>query len=101
MTITGSRALTIVSNHAVLRAVPELLGVVEEFAAANRKWQPKKGCADCNKASFFAPVETNALQALGSLSPDAVARLKAFLGKKELFLNLPQPGRPATVKELK
>ena len=101
MIITGNRALQLISNHGILGAVPELLAAVEAFAAANRKWQPKKGCPDCDKGTAFADVETEALQAFAGLPPDAVQRLRTFLGRNDLYVNLPQPGKSAVVRELK
>lgn len=102
MIITGQKALNLVSNHAILKAVPELLGPVEAFAAANRQWQPKKNCpGNCDKSQFFNSVETAALTAFSNLASDAVARLKTFLGQRELYVNVPRPGKSAVVKELK
>lgn len=101
MIITAKQALNLVSSHEIVKTIPELLNAVEAFASANRQWQPKKGCADCNKSSFFGSVEDKALQAIADLSPDAVDRLKKFIGRNDLYVNLPQPGKPAILKELK
>jgi hypothetical protein len=101
MIITAQKALNIVSNHAVVKKVPELLSAVELFAEADRAYRPKKGCGDCKKADFFSPVENKALEAIANLSPDAILRLKAFLGVKDLYLNPIVPGKQATLRELK
>lgn len=101
MIITAQKALNLVSSHAVLQKVPELLSPVEAFAQANKSWQPKKGCGDCKKSDFFSPVETVALEAIANLSSDAIIRLKDFLGAKNLYLNSANSGRDATLRELK
>lgn len=101
MIITAHKALNLVSNHAVIQKVPELLGPVEAYAEANRNWQPKKGCGDCKKSDFFSPVEKQALDAIANLNSDAILRLKDFLGTKTLYVNSSIAGKEATLKELK
>ena len=100
MIITSAKALTLVSSHAIVKVVPELLPAVEAFAEANRKWIPKQGCADCNKSTFFAGVEDVALKAIAGLAPDAVERLREFIGRRDLYINMPQPGKPTILKQL-
>ena len=101
MIITGSKALRIVSNHAVLQKVPELLVPVEAYVKAARTYEAKRNCKTCDRISFFSPVEEAALSAIAALPPDAVARLKEFLGAKDLFVNLNLPGQKAESRELK
>lgn len=100
MIITASRALTLVSSHAVLQKVPELLGAVEAWAEANRRFKPKQGCSDCKAADFFSPVEKKALEAIAGLSSDAVRRLKEYLNVKDLYVNSAVAGKEATLKRL-
>ena len=101
MIITGNQALKLVSSHSIVEAVPELLPAVEAFVQANKQWKPKQGCGDCSRGTFFDPVEKQALDAIASLSSEAVGRLKKHLGRRDLYVNVPQPGKPAIVKELK
>lgn len=101
MIVTANRALSLVSNHEILKKVPELLMEVEAYAEADRNWKPKKGCGDCKKIDFFGPVENRALEAIAKLSPDAILRLKEFVGAKNIYVSSPVPGKSATLKELK
>jgi hypothetical protein len=100
MIITGQKALKLVSNHSVVTAVPELLPAVEAYVQAAKQYSPKRKCANCDRASFFNPVETQALNTIAALQPDAAARLKKFLGQQELYVNLPQAGKVAILKQL-
>jgi hypothetical protein len=101
MIITANKALNLVSNHAVIQKVPELLDVVEAYVEANRQFKPKQGCGDCKKADFFAPVETKALAAIAALPSDAITRLKSFLGVTKLYINPASAGDQQGLKELK
>jgi hypothetical protein len=101
MIITASQALRIVSSHAVIKAVPELLEAVEAHVEANRQYQPKKGCNGCNKSDFFSPVEKKALAAIDGLSSDAVDRLKKYLNVSKLYINPPESGKNSNLRELK
>ena len=92
MIITSAKALRIVSNHEVLKAVPELLAAVESYVATDRKIQAKKDCAGCGHAKHFTEVEKTAVTAIRSLSKDAINRLKTFLNTEQLYLNVPKPG---------
>lgn len=100
MIITSQKALNLIANHAILQAVPELLGAVEAYRAADRQWTTKKDCKTCEKAKYFGPVEIAALNAIKSLPPEAVERLKKFTGEKEIYLNLPNPGKPGSIMRL-
>lgn len=101
MIITGKKALTIVSSHAVIiGGVQELLDVVEMYAQRRRDWNPKKKCGGCDEIAFFQGVETAALQKIEGLGPDPIARLKKFLGAKDLWINTATPGKPSSLKKL-
>ncbi len=102
MIITANKALKIVASHDVIRVggVVELLDAVELYAQYRRDWIPKKTCGGCNEVAFFAPVETKALEAIGALGPDAVAKLKKYLGCKDLWINPSTPGKSSELKKL-
>lgn len=101
MTITSAKALRLISNHEVVKFVPELLMAVEAYAAADREWNPRQKCPGCVKQAYFGPVEEKALAAIAGLSAAAVTRLKEFLGVKgPLYVNVPRPGQAADLKEL-
>ena len=100
MIVTSQKARRIVSSHAVLQQVPELLAAVEAHADAAKQLALHPNCPKCRQADFFGPVELQALQAIEALSPEAARRLMAFLGEKELYLYSTQPGKPPVTKQL-
>lgn len=100
MIITAQRAMSLVSNHAVIQAVPELLDAVEAYVAKERQWNPKKTCGNCDKISFFQPLEESTLRAIQGLSPDAIARLAKFMNAKDLYINAPSEGGQSKLKQL-
>ena len=100
MIISARKALSIVSNHAVIQAVPELLGLVEKVAQI-KKEVDKPGCGDCGSKNPFSEVELEALKAIASLNTSAIVRLKKFLGAKDLYVNPVESGADATLIELK
>ena len=101
MIISSSAAARIVSSHAILQAVPELLAPVEAYAMADRQWKSKTNCKDCDRIKIFAGVEEQALKAIINLSSDAVQRLKDYLGQGDLYVYLPVAGGKPQIKQLK
>jgi hypothetical protein len=100
MIITAHKAVSIISNHAVVKAVPELLDAVEAYVEKKRQWQPKKGCGNCDEVSFFQPLEDTALKAIAGLAPDAIQRLKKFLSARDLYINITGPNGRIELKPL-
>lgn len=100
MIITSQKALRIVANHEILKAVPELLMPVEAYRATQKKWEGKKNCPTCKEPQFFSEVEKQALAAIGALNPDAIGRLKKFLNANELYLNVRLAGQKGEVRRL-
>jgi hypothetical protein len=103
MTITAYQARNIISSHEVIRTglVVGLLDVVEAYAQRRRDWVPKKKCGGCDETSFFADIETKALEAIQALGPDDIAQLKIYLKAKNLWINTSAPGKASELKELK
>lgn len=100
MIVTSLKARKIVSSHAVLEKVPELLAAVEAHASAVRLLKTRPNCPKCKQADLFGPVEAQSIKAIGALLPDAARRLMAYLGEKELFIYENIPGKPPATKQL-
>lgn len=100
MIITANRALNLVSNHAVIQEVPELLDAVEAYVQKERQWAPKKSCGNCDRVSFFQPLEESTLRAIEGLSKDAIARLAKFVGAKDLYINTASDNGKSNLKQL-
>jgi hypothetical protein len=101
MIISAPAAIRIISSHAILQTVPELLAPVEAYSLAERQWKGKANCKDCEKAKIFASVEEQALKAIINLPSDAVRRLREYLGQGDLYVYVPVPGSKPQIKQLK
>ena len=93
MILSGKKARRIVQNYQVLAAVPELQKPVESNRQKENVFKAKKDCRNCDEAAFFADVEKEALDAITSLSADAMGRLAAFLNEKEILGYISIPGK--------
>ena len=103
MIISSQKASQIVSNHAVLKAVPELLAAVETYKTAERLWDIKKAtpnCKSCKRADIFAQAELAAIKAISSLTKEQAQKLAVFLNTSELYIYEPVPGQKPRLKQL-
>lgn len=100
MIITSQKALRLVSNHEIVRVIPELLVLVEEYKSAEKIWASKQGCSNCKKAEYFEGVELKAVKAIQALPRESIDKLKKFMGATELYLNLPNPGKKGQIVRL-
>lgn len=80
MVITKKRALSLASSLSIVKDIPELIPVYEQFKVKNSELQSKKGCSSCESNSIFSGVGEQALSVLSTLSSASLEKLKEVLG---------------------
>lgn len=99
MILTQQHIQRLLSNHAVIQVVPQLLPFVEEIKAIRERLSRKAGCSSCKERSELEPTLRRALSAVVALPPDRLAALAKHLGATKLFTYLPQSdGKPGLVQ---
>lgn len=83
MIITKKKALSIISSVQVVKNVPELINLYEQYKLTESKTPNKPGCSACQRNKVFSELEDMALSGILSLSSDSVEALKKFLGIDE------------------
>jgi hypothetical protein len=80
MVITKKRALSLASSLSIVKEIPELIPVYEQYKVKNSELEKKKGCSSCEMNSIFSDVSDQALAAISALSEKSKQKLKEILG---------------------
>lgn len=83
MILNKKKALSIATSPEVLKVLPELFRVAEQYKDRKKEFDKKKNCPKCKLATFFDKEIETAMNALKGLSPASVEKLKKVLGTKE------------------
>jgi len=100
MILSGPKARRIVSNYAILAAVPELQRPVESNNRKEKEFKARRDCRTCDETSFFAEVEKEAMDTIAALQPDAMRRLAEFVKEREILAYVSIPGQKPQYKQL-
>lgn len=101
MTLTQNSILRLISNHAVLSLLPELLPFVEQAKAARQMIAKIGSCTSCRKKVEMSPVADATFKFIIGLPSDRIVLLKQALGveRGKLYTYLPQlNGKPGLVE---